>query len=151
MEVWERMVWEGREKIVFWEGSVKSATEFVLWLKLPTNHPVFLTDEAGKPVFVAWLNRYDNGTALAHFCALGRYRIGSIETTMRYWAGLKNGSGEPVMHTFIGMIPSFNQKAIRLVEKCGWHSRGEIPGAFLLESGQRDGATILYSEAKDWR
>lgn len=145
------MVAEGKHRIVFWEGSVQSAADFLLWLKLPTNHPVFLTDEDGSPVFVAWLNRYDNGSALAHFCAIGRYRVGSIETIMRYWSGLRNADGELVMHTYIGMIPSFNNKAIQLVNKCGWHLLGEIPNAFLPMSGERCGATILYSEAKDWR
>ena len=73
LKLWERIEAEGREKWLFWGGSVKTAVEFLSWIRAPGNYPVIVVDRRiGDAVFLAWLNNYADGVAMAHFCGIGR-------------------------------------------------------------------------------
>ena len=149
-DVWTKLVAEGKDKALFWGGSVQTAAQFIDWLKVPFNYPVLVIDTE-QVAFLAWLNNYADKVAMAHFCGVLPLRLEYPKTVMRYWAGMKDADGEPLLRTIIGLIPSVNVKAIRMVEKVEWKVLGEIPDALELYDGSRSGATVTYYSTKDWR
>lgn len=86
--------------------------------------PVFVWDhEKQRVCFAAWLNQIGDGWAHAHFTGVGKYEQGMAEAVMAFWEKLP-------LTGLVGLIPTANRKARRLVDVLGWVEVGEIPKLF---------------------
>jgi hypothetical protein len=114
---------------VFYEGTVKTADEFVQLMQNPSNVPVFLFK--GKECFgCAWLNGSAGSMAFAHFCfkkaAWGDWTLLMGYMLMDYWFAFPGEDG-PLFRFIFGMMPGFNKAATKYVERLGWEYLGSVP------------------------
>lgn len=139
---------EGTFHRVFYEGFIRTPTDFLEMIKKPANLPVFVF-RGYVPVGVAWLNGLCGNHAFAHFCfaraswGVDSERVG--ELILQYWMNLSRADARPIFDVIIGVIPATNPKAARFVERIGFVRLGEIP--MMLKdaySGDRAAAVILY-------
>jgi hypothetical protein len=146
---WSELYEHGKVEKVFWAGGVRSFSEFVKFLRLPENHPLFLVEETGGlPVAICWLNGVEGNHALAHFCVLGPFEVSMGHKVLEYWGSFKNGNGRKVVEVLLGFIPETNIPAIKTVQKIGFKVLGTIPKLCDLPFEHRQvGGTVVYY---DW-
>lgn len=147
-QIFHRMKSEGTLHVVFYDGSIKTEDDFVAYLKSPNNLPVFILSD-GELSGLAWLNRVEGNHATAHFCLLKNvwgeksYDVG--KKVLSYWFSFPGSDGEPLFDLLLGVIPSFNQKAIKYIEKLGFRVIGEIPKLYKnVYSGKFETTSISY-------
>ncbi len=123
------MVRDGTLEDVFYDGGVKTAKDLQIMFQDSVNLPVFIVED-GSLLGIAWLNGLAGSSAMAHFC-LYREVFGekSLEIGNKMIDYLFDFPGEQgkLFDVLIGMIPSFNSKAINYVQKIGFVKVGEIP------------------------
>lgn len=140
-----RMQEEGLIELVFAGRCVKTATEFVAAMKLPSNLVVFAYVD-GEIAGVAWLNGISSTHGFGHFCftrsAKGEtVRIG--RAILDYWKTF------PSLEVIVGMIPASNERAIIYALKLGFTSLGSIPKMMEID-GMKTAGHVLYRDAKNF-
>lgn len=124
---WKAIVAEGKDKLLFYDGSVTSPEGFVRFVKAPGNFPLFVVEEeSGNIHMLAWLNGLMNGTAQSHFCSVGKYRRGAAEKIIEYWMSLEH-EGKKIIHALIGITPEPLKAAVKLAKLAGYTVLGTIP------------------------
>lgn len=125
----------------FYDGRVRTGSDFRDKMQSSRNHPVFVT-VSEEPAGVAWLNDVTANYAFAHFFVLPEYwgadsvRMGRL--VIDYWMGI---SGQ--LEFLIGMIPGFNRIAAAFVKRIGFQEMCEIP-KMMVRDGQRDSCWFFY-------
>ena len=141
-QIYQELVSEQRDKIVFYGGGIDNFEQFIKYLKTKHNHFVFVVDaEEKKFVFIAWLNNIQARSAFCHFFAMGKYtyrkEIG--ELVIQYW----KSTNVPIV--LIGIIPEINKTAIKLAKELGFVELGTIPCLCNIFYEERvAGGTVLY-------
>jgi len=62
-----------------------------------------------------------------------------------YWFSWPGSDGTRLLDVLIGIMPGFNHRAHRYVEKLGWTHLGKIPNMFKDTEGNREDAIIYYT------
>ena len=131
-------------KTTFWEGTIRDGDSFVELLKNPNNHPV-LFFRSRVCVGLAWLSSVASNYAFGHFCLL-KDIWGVADQVGRdcvdYWFSWPGFNG-PLLDVIIGIIPGFNKRAHKYIERIGFTRLGVIPGMFKDETSRED-AVIFY-------
>jgi hypothetical protein len=143
--VFDKMVSQGLLKTTFWEENITDQSHFVAMARSPNTHMV-LFFEGQECVGFAWLSAVTSNYAFAHFCLFREIWGRSVEIGkigVDYWFSWPGTNG-PLLDVIIGIIPGFNKRAHRYVEKLGWTRLGNIPGMFRDKSGVREDAEIYY-------
>lgn len=139
--VWHQLALDGYADAVFYDGSVRTADEFVGYMKLPGNAPVFVMDnENRRAVFAAWLNGITSNSAYGHFFGIGRgnYRPEMAQMVVEYWE--KMG----LFSVLLGVLPAMNLRAIRVALDAGFIILGVVPGLCPKADGSVEEGTVLY-------
>jgi len=138
----EQMKAEDRAETVFPEGAVPSENAFLGVMKCKTNVAVFLLRDK-ELLGIAWLNGFQDSKAFGHFCFMreasrSQSTIAMGKAVVDYWLSF------PSLDFVLGVVPSFNSRAIRFVQKIGFIRVGGIPNMMEGPSG-RAAAVIFYS------
>ena len=146
-EAFRKTVQDKTHTTVFYDGKIKTEDEFLDLMKDPKNLPVFvLVDD--KLSGYAWINSIADNHAFAHFNFFketwGKCAEDIGKSLLDYWFSFP-GSNGPMFDVLIGMIPKFNTKANRFIERLGFVRVGEIP--MMLRNayaGERTAAVLSY-------
>ena len=145
--IWNQLVKDGTEKVVFYESGVKNEEEFLKWVKNPNNLMVFPIRE-DKLMGVAWINGINGNYAFGHFAffkeSAGKYTIDMGKEILDYWFSIPGDDG-PLFEVILGLIPEFNQKALHYIEKLGFERVGRIP-RIVNRNGNKEAAILSYYE-----
>jgi hypothetical protein len=144
--IWYKMVEDGKEKWVFYDGSVTNENEWLDFIKAPYNYPVIVRNDDTTSGCIAWLNHYENKSARGHYCGLGVYHRGVGQAVMNYWKNLKSADGEPVLLTILGITPETNKPACRMLKVLGFTLLGVIPNFCKMkyDSDRLVGGVVSY-------
>jgi RimJ/RimL family protein N-acetyltransferase len=135
---------------IFWETGIEDQDEFIAFAKKKSVifSFVYLGEfGSGDIIGFVWLTGLSNNHALGHFCFFKEWwgdktvEAGRIATD--YWFSFE-GENSPLLDTIIGMVPAFNKRAHRYVEKVGFSRLGVIPRLFKNPKGDREHAVIFY-------
>ncbi len=143
--IFDKIVDQGLLKTTFWEGSIADASQFIRMAKNPNNHMVLFFEQKACVGF-AWLSAVTSNYAFGHFCLFKEIWGRSVnigKTCVDYWFSWP-GTGGPLLDVIIGIMPGFNKRAHKYVEKLGWVRLGQIPGMFRDKDRVRDDAVIYY-------
>ncbi len=127
--IYYQMKIDGTLDTVFYDGKVNSPEELVSLMKDPINLPVVtLVDKKISGIY--WLSGVSNNYAFGHFCAFknawGKYTKEIAQRVLDYWFSFPSKDGF-LFDVIIGMIPEFNERAIRYAEDIGFSRVGAIP------------------------
>ena len=146
-KMWDKIVEDELNTIVFYDADIRSKEEFLEFMQRPANNPV-VTLVDNQIAGMAWFNGYDGKMAFGHFLFFKAIwgctdEIGN--KVIEYWFSLKKDSGDLLFKTILGVIPEFNQKAIRFVKRIGFKELGTIPDFnYFPYLGEDKGITLLY-------
>ena len=120
-KVWEQLTEHDRYQAAWPDGMVKTLYDFIQFISTPGMLFWFIWDcDKTEWCFFLWAEPIDNGWAWAHFSGLTRYRrsMGEFSMDTLRKCGFKG---------LLGMIPSTNSKALRLVKTLVWEVGGSVP------------------------
>lgn len=142
--IWAQIVEEGKDKILFYDATIKTPFEWMEFIKRAGIYPVLIVDNKNSQiVHISWLKDVFDVGAWAHHCSIGKYQRGAWEAARGYWKKYF-----PNLKLLLGMTPENNEKAIKFLEKiCKFTVVGKIPLMCNLGyEGRRVGAVISYYE-----
>jgi hypothetical protein len=148
--VFEKFKTDGMLHVVFCDGGIKTADEFIAMVKNNANAVSFLFyNEVISGI--AWLNNISVNHGMAHFCLFKEVWGGpSIEIgheVFRYWFSMPKPDGTPLFDVITGMLPATHKHAIRFIQKLGCTIVGEIPKMMKnVYTGEMAPAVISYKE-----
>ena len=150
--VWRRMIETGAAQQFFYAGQVRTEQEWLRFIKSQHNLVVFVIDrDIQEIVLFGILNSVQNKTAQGHFCNVGPYKRGVGEAMLRFWAGMVDTEGVPLLSVVWGSTPA-SSRAVKLVEILGFTVLGTIPHMCNLKYEQKVvGATISYLDLEEYR
>ncbi|WP_320008453.1 hypothetical protein [Maridesulfovibrio sp.] len=143
--LYQQCVDEGHAEIVFYEGTVRNAAEFVAALKKSVCWVVLKDDVA---VALVWLNRQEGRFARMHWVVFNTcprkhiFEMGLFVNNCILH--MKDKDGNYVYDMLLGLIPVRNKVAIKFVEKCGGKICGEVPnGAWIAREGKSENVALI--------
>lgn len=150
LNIYNKMVEEGTDKIVFCSGSVKSFKDFLVLMNDKKKSIITIWDDK-EIIMIAWMTTVNKISAHAHFNCFkkiwGKQPEKAVRMGLDYWFSFKHRNGKPIFDTIIGMIPDDNQRAVSMIKKCGAKIIGNIPNySTNIYTKKKIGATVLYIE-----
>lgn len=149
---YDRMVSDGTADMVFYDGHIKSSEDFLRFMKSVN---LFVAYKEKVIMGLAWLNKIENKSAYFHFCGFsscwGEDAAGISRDTVNQLIEQKDSAGEYFFDVFIGLVPSFNKRALDFLIECGGHAVGEVPYAIWSDKKQKSvsGTLIYYVRGSD--
>ena len=144
--IFDKIVEQKILKITFWEEHITDASHFVKMAKNPNNHVVFFFEDI-HPVGFAWISNLSGNYGFAHFCLFREvWKTKSVDIgkdTLDYWFSWPGDDG-PLLDVIIGIMPGFNRRAHKFIERLGLTRLGIIPGMFRDANRNQDDAVIYY-------
>lgn len=137
--LYDLMIRDNTFEKVFFDGSIHNSDSFVQFIKSREN-VVFVAFEE-TPVAFGWLNNFKYSTAQAHFCFFSEV-WGRSEEIGR--AMLDKIFSLIDLDMLIGMVPAFNEAAVRFAQDCGAVLIGEFPYGSVDGTGNSHPTKILY-------
>lgn len=149
----QMMIDEGTAKKVFHQGSVSTPDQFLQYLKKPSNHTIIIIDENRQPMGISWINGIEDRRAWFSFNVFkpywGKKSIEILCLAREHWMNMENQTGQQIIKILIGITPSNNRLAIRMMQKCGATSLPEIPDFMTNHwTGERHGGVLSYFRRK---
>lgn len=130
--------------IVHYDQKIETPEDFIDLVKRPGNLFSFFYDEK-EMLGMGWVNGVSKTHAFAHFCTFkkswGDRSVLMGKMALDYWMSFDDG--EPLFNVIIGMIPSFNKRAIQYIQKLGFVTLGDIPKMANVD-GNKEPMTINY-------
>lgn len=138
--VWQQLVESGRDKVVFYDGRIQSAAEFIAYVKDPYNFFTFVADiDQPKLIGFGWLNGVDDGRAYGHFCMIDNLIMEFGPVLINYWKSFN------LTRVFVAIIPETYGTVGRLIEKWGFKAIGIIPEyCDMAFEEKRVGGAVFY-------
>lgn len=123
-KLFEQMVEEGSLGQVFYQGEVKTADEFLAFMKQPANFPL-IAFSFELPAAVAWLNGIGKNHAFCHHWFYRRtWGQGSkkvAEAILEYWFSWE------FLDVLLGLTPEKNHRAVAFAKRLGFTVLGSVP------------------------
>ena len=143
MSFYDRMVKDGTADDVFQDGSIRSAENFLDAMKGPNNF-LIVGHWQCEPAGVMWANRFQSKFAQNHFCAFSEF-WGNPNILLQCG---RYGSLYMLEHLgldmIMGLVPSYNKRAIKIVVASGGKIIGELPkGSFNIRTGKSEPTVVL--------
>ena len=147
--IFDQMQEDGTFENVFYDGTVKTANEFVQTMQSPDNFPVFVFSGANCVGF-AWLSGGFGNLVFANFCFIkdawekcARETKGKL---MDYWFAFPGEDG-PLYEFIFALVPSFNKAAASYIFRLGWTYLGTVPQMVKSEyEPDRADLSLYYKE-----
>jgi hypothetical protein len=144
---YQQMVKEGTLEIVFSDGSIESAEQFLQFAKRPENI-LALAVVDNQIMCMAWLNGCFKNHAFTHYAMLkaawGKHTDAIAKAYFDYWFSFES-EGKPLIDILLGQTPEWNRKGIKFLQRIGWTVLGTIPR---IANGY--GMTISYFTRDDY-
>ena len=125
---YRQLIYDGTDKIVFFEGGVKDEDSFLRMIKNPNNLMVFIVKD-DKYAGFAWINNLLDHRAFGHF-AFFKSVWGQVDDLgkeiLDYWFSIPGKNG-PLLDVIVGIVPKFNTLANNYIRQIGFKTLGEIP------------------------
>lgn len=146
-ELYERAKQEGVGELVFRDGTVDSATDFLREMKAPGT-TLFLLYSRGLLAGFVFLNRFEGRSARIHFCLFrlvwGRESRALGHWTLRQLLWLRDGEGRFVFDMLLGYVPEANPIACRYCRKIGGRVEGRLPyGGYCFREGRSEPVKVF--------
>lgn len=130
IDAYNRTVKQNCLKRIFWDGLIKTDSDFINYFKSDRNIVIFGFID-GIPCGYAWINNIGVGHASVHFCVFkefwgSEHKEDMFESVVNYFFSFKDGERH-LFDTLIGMVPKFNKHAIKYTKENGFNLVGEIP------------------------
>jgi hypothetical protein len=138
--LFDKMVRDGTDNLVFYDGQIKSGLNFIEFIKLAGNM-LFVVYEDENPIGCGWLNNFKHRTAEAHFCVFSEAWDRSVEVGKLM---IEKSMYVTNVDMLIGNVPKFNEIAIDFVKKCGGVILGELPYGSVDRLGKFHPMVIVY-------
>jgi len=146
-QVYNQTVVERLDGIVFWEGGITSAEDFIAFCKRKNIVMTFMF-LGGQVVGYSWLGGISGNYAFGHFCLFrsiwGKKTKQIGKMVLDYWMGFESNNGFPLFDVIVGVMPKFNVRAHAFAAAIGLTKLGTIPGMFRNTKRDRDDAVIYY-------
>lgn len=122
--IWHQIVNEGKDKHLFYDGTIKTAFEWMEFIKRPGTYPLLVAEiESKKVVHIAWLKDIFDIGAWGHHCSIGPYQRGAWEAVRDHWKKYFTN-----LKIVLGITPETNEKALKFALKiCKFKRVGKIP------------------------
>lgn len=149
-DIWARVDAEGVAETVFCDGSVQTAEDFAAEMNKPHVHP-FRVYCCGKLAAVVWLTNLEGKSCRGHFVVFKEFahysrHIGKF--MLEYLLSMKFSDGSHCFDVVIGIIPSFNFRAINLVKKSGFAYVGDIPFFIWVEKEKASASGAVFAATR---
>jgi hypothetical protein len=145
--LWVKTDGQKLASLIYWEGSVRSAQDFISMAKSENTVMVFAF-KGQQCAGYAWLGPVSGNYALPHFCFFKEY-WGDVakelgHSILDYWFSWRDDDG-PLLDVLIGIIPDVNVNARNFVQVIGATHLGIIPNMFKnKQTGERRDAHFYY-------
>lgn len=136
MELFDLMVSDGTDKVVFSDGFVTTRENFLAFSKTVT---MFIVEEDG-PIAVGWVNGVENNIGRAHFCFFSKVWGRADDIGKQFVSYVINVTG---LDMLVGYTPSKNKRAVEFAIRCGSVLAGELPFGSIYE-GRPCATSITY-------
>lgn len=151
-KLFSRTVEDGLDKIVFYDGSIRTEEQFLRAMKYGDSM-FFCVSVDNEIIGYTWLNRFENHTARLHFCVFQEHWGDSEElgrATLDKLMYMKDRKDRYLFDLFTGYVPAWNKRAIQFSLKCGGKTYGTIPDAIWNGETQRseDAVFIYYTRSE---
>ena len=147
IDMWYDFLEPDRYKMTFWDGTVKTAHEWIDYVKSPYNYIVFgVSTGEEKFLGMGWLSNFQHGTAEAHFCYFDKYIPGGGEKIIDFWEKTLP------LKVIYGYVPKTHIIALKLLQRWGFKTIGIVPEfCDMAYKNTREGAVVTYRlmEEKD--
>jgi len=131
---WNQMEANGLHKVVFYSGHIRSANDFMTFIKTQAVALLVVDKETRVPLAMGWLTDWCDRRAFAHFCVLpDGWEQSEImgRRVLEFWLTMFN--------LIMGMIPKRNTRAIEYVKRIGMTVVGEIPNVVQIDGNYETG------------
>lgn len=148
-KLWDRMVEDGSDKVVFYGGGVEDGKGLVEWFKNPQNIVHMVVDDDTEVVSITWINNTTSVSAFFHFCVFSKAWGNTedlLKMSIKSWFAFKNPDGSYMFDVLMGMVPEINSKAVSAMVKIGCTNLGYIPSVIDNKYLGKMGAYFLYLE-----
>ena len=107
--IWGQIVLEGKDKELFYDGTIKTPFEWIEFIKRAGTFPILVVEKESKTVVhIAWLKDVFDIGAWAHHCSVGKYQRGAWEAARDHWKKYFTNC-----KLLLGITPETNDKAIK--------------------------------------
>lgn len=142
--IWAQIVSEGKDKIVFYDASVKTIFDWIEFAKRPDIFLILVANKQTKQiVHVFWLRDVFDIGAWVHHCSVGKYQRNAWEAARDYWRKYF-----PNLKLLMGMVPETNTKTIKMLKNIAKFTVvGKIPQMCNMGyEGKRVSSVLSYYE-----
>jgi len=126
-KLYERMVSEGLDKAVLYDGSIKCWQDWANFMLETKSWLVQCAWEDGTVVGMWWLNGFLGKTAMIHFCwfknTTFNEKVEIGKQALKWLASLN------ILRSVFGLTPKPYRHVIPYLEATGFSNRGYLPGA----------------------
>jgi len=151
IHVWNEMEKNGNDKIVFYNGHIRSAEDFISFMKDSNQFLVLSFDMESKKI-LAWgmINEIKDGVAYAHFSFLDGFKSGPGETIIDYWRNLKKENGDYLVEVLIGITPESYERVLKVIQSWGFKMVSKIPKiCTMYYQGRKEAGVISYLDLQE--
>jgi hypothetical protein len=146
-DFWYRMIKEKTVEIVFTDGSIQSAREFIKAMKSPDNFLIVVYWD-GVIMGIMWANRFQHNYAQNHFCAFKDF-WGTACIPLCGKAGSLYLLENLNLGVLMGLVPKNNHPAVNAVITAGGNYVGELPNAHKNKHTGEVESLIILSYTKE--
>ena len=153
LSLYDRMVKEGAAEVVFYDGEINCADDWLRFMRHGGNLLYLVYDGTAELIGVVWLNTFVGRSANGHFCmfksARGRMAKdvpAKIATELLFQGSM---SHQPALDVIIGAVPAWNKAAQRWIFEGGFRLIGAVPYGAYHAGDDRSGSMMLFCFTKD--
>ena len=144
---YDKMVRDGVAGLIFHDGYIQDADDFLRMMKGP-DVALYIAHYKGDACGVGWLTHFEPKarSCRAHFTAFseiwGEDTVSIGREIFNQMLHMKADDGEFVFDVFLGLVPAFNVRVIKWLNKVGLVAVGEIPN--ILWNGKESVPGTLF-------
>ena len=131
MEMYSKIERDGLKDIVFSSGDINSPEEFLKEMNRPGAALLYVVYHGDLQIGIIWLTHFEGRSCRVHFTTFSeawKMDVAAMgRSSSQQIINMRSSSGEYVFDVLLGLVPSFNVRAIRALEKAGLQHVGEIP------------------------
>ena len=140
-KLFDLMERDGTDRVVFFDGSVRSAAAFTDFISQP-GVILFIAMDGNIPAGFGYLTDFANRIARAHFCIFSEYWGDQSVVIGRLL--LSRAMSITGLDMLLGHVPAVNQKAIDFAVRCGAQIVGTLPFGSVDADGKNHPTAVIF-------
>lgn len=144
--VWSRIEENGKIEELFYEGGMRTPSEFIEFFRNPDKFLVLGVNTETKEIKAfGFLSGFDTNKAYAHFSFINGYVPGVGEMIIDFWRKMESENGERFLDVLIGITPESYTTVLKIIQKWGFNIVGTIPMICNMNyKNKKEGGVISY-------